>query len=392
MIRLARRRTHVWPIDPLDLAYLFGLTAGALLTAAIVLDAHPSIVERIGTTDFAYIWSGPRAILESDDPYDPLRWAQRTTDHITPVYSYPPAVALALLPLAVLPLTIGWLVWTVGGVLLAVIAVRALTRTLAPAQPAIAAIAGFLVAGTRGSWTTLLLGQATFVLLAALAATIVALRSGRDRTAGLTGLALAAKPHLFAIALLAFGWVAFRRHRQGAVLWFAAGAIALGALSAILFPRGWLTWLETVPVARVSESGSTTIANAARDLGLPGVPTALLFIGFMLWVARRFDPRSDGFLAVWTALALAAAFYERFYDHLLLVVPAVLSASVAARSSDSRGRRTLLAMTVALVPGTIALVAVADLRGGFVTFYAFLPAAVFLISAVACWPRRQSCP
>lgn len=114
MIRSARQGRRRWTIGRVDLAYLLGLIAGALLTAAIVLDAHPSVAERIGTSDFAYIWSGPRAILESDNPHHPLRWARRTTDLITPVYSYPPPVALALRPLALLPLTTGWFVWTVA--------------------------------------------------------------------------------------------------------------------------------------------------------------------------------------------------------------------------------------------------------------------------------------
>jgi hypothetical protein len=375
-----------------DLAYALGLAAGLVFTGAVILGAEPPILDRIATSDFGYVWAGPRAILDGDDPYDPVRWAQRTTDLITPVYSYPPPVALALLPLALLPLPIAWFIWTIGGVLLAVVAVRALTRSVAPGQPAVAVVAGFLVAGTRGSWATLLLGQGTFLLIAALAGAILGLRSGRDRMAGLSALALAAKPHLFVIALLAFGWAALRRGQRGAVGWFVAAGGALSAVSLLVFPRGWVTWLQTVPSARASETGSTTIVNAAHDLGAPGLSVALVSIGIFVLIARSFDSRGDAYFAVWTVLSVSVAFYERSYDHLFLVVAVVIAAGVAARSSAARARRTLLASVLVLVAATIALVAVADLRGGYVTFFAVIPPAMFFIVVGACWPMRRSVP
>ena len=379
-------------ISRADLAYALGLVAGLVFTGAVILGADPPILERIATSDFAYIWAGPRAVLEGDDPYDPGRWAQRTTDLITPVYSYPPPVALALLPLALVPLPIAWSSWTIGGVLLAVLAVRALTRSVAPGQPAVAAVAGFLLAGTRGSWATLLLGQGTFLLLAALCGAVLGLRSGRERLAGLCALALAAKPHLFAIALLAFAWVAFRRGRRGALAWFVAAGVVLTAVSVVVFPRGWLTWVQTVPSARASETGSATIVNAAHDLGAPGLAVAFVCSGIFVLIARSFDSRGDAYLAAWTALSLSAALYERSYDHLFLVVPGVIAAGVAARSSAARARWTLLASVLVMVVATVALFAVADARGGSVTFYAMVPPAMFLIVVVACWPLRRSVP
>jgi hypothetical protein len=106
---------RVLRVSRADFAYAFGLAAGAIVTGAVIRGAQPPILDRIATSDFAYIWAGPRALLEADDPDDPVRWAQRTTELITPVYSLPPPVVLALLPLALLPLTIAWLVWTIGG-------------------------------------------------------------------------------------------------------------------------------------------------------------------------------------------------------------------------------------------------------------------------------------
>lgn len=362
---------------------------GALFTGAVILGAEPSLFDRVATTDFAYIWAGPRAILEGADPYDPVQWARRTTDLITPVYSYPPPVALVLLPLALLPVTIAWLAWTVAGVAFAIAAVRALTRTLAPGGTAVAAVAGFLLLGSRGSSATLLLGQATFLLTAALATTVVAMRTERVRTAGLSGLVLAAKPHLFAVALLAFGWAALRRGQGRALVWFGATGGALAVVSIALFPRGWATWLQTVPAARAGETGSTTLVNAARDLGAPGLIAAVVVVGLLVAIVLRFDARTDAYLALWVALSLSAALYERFYDHLFLVVPVVIAVGVAARSSAARARRTLLAAVVVLVAGTLALVAIADLRGGFLSFYATVPPAVFVVVAVACWPRRR---
>lgn len=375
------------------LAFLVGAIAGGALTAAVVSSAQPSLDARITRGDFAYIWSGPRAILEGDDPYDPGRWALRTRDltlvqSAPAIYSYPPPVAVALLPLALLPEPLAWLCWTLAGILVATWAVGALATDLAPSRPGLALVGGLLLTGTRGAWATVLAGQATFFLVAALAITIIGLRRDRERTAALGALALSAKPQLIGLALPALGWAAYRRGRAGAVAWCAGLGIVLVLVSVAIVPHGWPAWLAAIPRARVGEVGSATLLNAARDIGLPGLATAIAVGVLVIGVASRFAARGDAYLAVWTAGSLAVAPYANLSDQVLLVVPALVAAAVADRASAAAGRRTILASALVLVPGGIALAVVAAARGGIVTFAALLPLALFAIVTIACWRGR----
>ena len=161
--------------------------------------------------------------------------------------------------------------------------------------------------------------------------------------------------------------------------------------SIALIPRGWAAWLAAIPNARTAEIGSPTLINAARDLGLP-VPVAaiatLAVAVVVIAAATRFAVRGDAALAVWTAGSLAVAPYTNTYDQLMLVIPALIAAAVADRGSAAAGRRTILASALLLVLGGIALVALADARGGIVTFAAFLPLALFALVVTACWPYR----
>lgn len=217
-------------------------------------------------------------------------------------------MTLALIPLALMPEPLAWIIWTLGGLVAAIVSTRGLARVLTPGRPGVGVFVGFLLAGTRGAWATFLVGQWTFPLLAALAATVLALRAGRDRSAAISALALAVKPHLFVIALLALGWSAIRRGRMAAVLWFVALSTAVGLVSVAVFPRGWVTWLATEPAARTGETGTTTLFNAARDIGAPGLAVSLLALGAMGLIGSRFDARGDGYLAVWIVISLTAAF------------------------------------------------------------------------------------
>lgn len=381
-------------------AFIAGAVAGGILTAAVVATAEPGLADRIRTGDFAYIWSGPRALLEGDDPYDPARWAARTGDltfvqNAPAIYSYPPTVAVALIPLALLPEPLAWLCWTVGGVLLASWAVGRLATDLAPGRPGLALVSGFLLTGTRGAWVTILSGQATFFLVAALALTLLAIRADRPRRAAVGALALTLKPQLVALALPAFAWIAYRRGHAAAIAWFAGLGGLLVLVSLALVPRGWAAWLATVPNARTAEIGSPTLLNAARDVGLP-VPipaiAAITVAVAIIAVATRFTARGDAALAVWTAGSLAVAPYTNTYDQLLLVVPALVAAAVADRRSAAGGRRTILGSALLLAVGGIALVAIAEARGGIVTFAAFLPLALFALVAAACWADRRAAP
>lgn len=375
-------------------AFIAGAVVGGILTVAVVATAEPGLADRIRAGDFAYIWSGPRVLLEGGDPYDPAQWAARTRDltlvqNAPAIYSYPPTVAVALIPLALLPEPLAWLCWTVGGVLLASWSVGRLAIDLAPSRPGLALVSGFLLTGTRAAWVTILAGQASFFLVAALALTLIAIRSGRPRRAAVGAIALTLKLQLIALALPALAWIAYRRGRRGAIAWFAGLGGLLVIVSIALVPRGWPAWLAAIPTARTAEIGSPTLINAARDLGLPVPIAALIVAAVVIAVSTRFAPRGDAALAVWTAASLAVAPYTNTYDQLLLVVPALIAAAVADRRSAAAGRRTILGSALLLTVGGIALVVLAEARGGIVTFAAFLPLALFALVVAASWADRR---
>ncbi len=90
--------------------------------------------------DFSRIWAGPRALVSGVDPYDAASWGTTSValggfPPDTAVYLYPPWVALALAPMGALPLPVATVVWTVGGMLAAAFAVRALLRACPPGVP-----------------------------------------------------------------------------------------------------------------------------------------------------------------------------------------------------------------------------------------------------------------
>ena len=99
-----------------DFAYAAAVViALAVLFTAGVTDHRDAI---IGHSDFSYIWAGPRTILDGGDPYDASSWSASVARLGTEpfddprLYSYPPYVAVTLLPLAVLPLALAAGLWT----------------------------------------------------------------------------------------------------------------------------------------------------------------------------------------------------------------------------------------------------------------------------------------
>ena len=90
-----------------DLAFFAALVAGLLFVAFLgPLDRR---LELVHDNDFSGFWAGARALVTGRDPYDAATWmgttvALGTQAPDTAVYGYPPWVALALTPLALLPL------------------------------------------------------------------------------------------------------------------------------------------------------------------------------------------------------------------------------------------------------------------------------------------------
>src|SRR5687767_13131261 len=118
-----------------ELPFAVGLVLALLVLFAFGFAERRAEILRIG--DFSGFWAGARALLLGLDPYDSRTWLATTVElgtqrPDTAVYGYPPHVALALLPLALLRLEAAAAVWAFATMTIAAFGVRALLRTALP--------------------------------------------------------------------------------------------------------------------------------------------------------------------------------------------------------------------------------------------------------------------
>ena len=345
-------------------------------------------IELVHENDFSGFWAGARALVIGADPYDAATWRATvarlgTQAPDTAVYGYVPWVALALVPLALVPLEVAGWIWMVATVFAAALVLRALLRSLVPGLAAVHLAFGLALLGAQPGYHALVLGQWSFALLAAVGAAILALRAGHPARAGLAALAFLAKPQLFV-------FTAIRLAAERGVARVAIPAGALIVLVATLLLPQWLgAWTAEVAPARVARNATIPVALADL-LGPVGtyVGYAVILAGAVL--ATRFGLHGDASLAVWLALSSAGAIYTWSYDHLLLLIPIVLAGSVLLARRGARGATVItigtLAILVIVSPVFYAL-AVARHRE---SFSAVLPVVVFAVLVIALWPYRRS--
>ena len=274
-----------------DLAYAAGVAVGiAFLIASGALALHD---EQVRTRDFAGIWTGARAIVDGHDPYDAATWptvaatyGNQTPD--TDVFGYPRWVALAFVPLALLPLATAATIWLWGGIAIAVIAVRALLRAALPGIATAHAVVGGLLFIAQPGYQAVVNGQWTFVLLAATCAVIVLVRSRRPVLAAIAALGWLAKPQLF----IGYALGGARRDRTFA-RWAAALAAAVVVASTVTAP-GWVAaWSARVAPVRIV--APATLYSATTDLlGPAGLALAGLIVvaGVVVCLRSPEDARS----------------------------------------------------------------------------------------------------
>ncbi len=378
----------------LDLAaYLFGLVLGlGVLAASGYLDWS---LDAIHQGDFAKFWAGPRALLLGGDPYDARSWHDVAVGLGAsavnwPDYGYFGWTILFLLPFALLPLPIAFAVWTIGGLALAATATWALLRTWLPGAPFAHTLVALTLVASQPARLTLLLGQWGFLLGATLALSILWVRSGRPTAAGLAATVALGKPQLFLLAAPAVGLWAWRRGQRRAVLTALAAATALAAISIVVLPQWPMAWLRDIPAhALFAEPRTTTLASVLFGLAGPaGTWMAAAIIVACVGVAVCFDPRGDGWLAVWLPLSLIVAPYTWSYDHSLLVVPLVIGAGVAARRSPRVANGVIVAGAFVLLVVSTLLAAVAAIRD-LESYSAVVPLILFGVLAAATWPSRR---
>jgi hypothetical protein len=352
----------------------------------------------IASGDFGIIWCGPRALLDGADPYTAASWDSERLRYGMPitnsaVYSYPPWVAIALLPLGALPFGIAATVWTVGGIGCAAFALRALLHAYTPGLPLVHALVGFVLLVSQPGVATFFSGQWGFLLVAAVAAAAFFVRSRRPVAGAIATLVLAAKPQYFVL----LGWALLRtyvarRQPRYAFTLLAAGAVVLVAL--ITVGRAAVaSWLGAVGPVVAGDQTATTLSAAFADLGGDaGIVIAVLVLFAAIAIGLCFDPRGDPWLAVWIPLSSLAATYARSYDQLVLLPAVVIATGVIARRSEHLavlfGAGTLALFAL----GSILLYAVAASRNREDTSVALTMLMFGLITAFLWRSRRETGP
>lgn len=180
-------------------------------------------------------------------------------------YVYPPGLAVALVPLTLLPLETARAIWLVLLVASACGTVYVLTRTLAPAAPRSSRLLATLVLTAAlalfgPTRISVLFGQIDVLLVYMASLTFSAMVGGHDKRAGvLLGLAAAVKP-TFGLLILFLLW---KRAYRPFTISVAVCAIGILAPLAVLSPN---TLLDFLDAARYWASPAFTVTPINQSL------------------------------------------------------------------------------------------------------------------------------
>jgi hypothetical protein len=177
---------------------------------------------------------------------------------------YPPTFALLVAPLGLMPYHAALWTWVLLCAALVVLTVRWLDAMLGLPLPALARMAGFLLA-YRAFESDFSNGNANVLVLALVTGSFVACRRGRDALGGgILSLAVLCK----VAPVLILPWILYRR-RWRMLSGLAAGLLGLGGLLPLLAlgPRGageaWRAWYETT-LGHVDPSSASYAAETAQ--------------------------------------------------------------------------------------------------------------------------------
>jgi hypothetical protein len=382
----------VTPQRRADFTYLAAILLGVLFI--VLLGPLDRRLEIVHINDFSGFWAGPRAVLAGVSPWDPAsypaaRIAFDTQRDDAAVLNYMPWTVIALLPIGLLPLEVAAWIWMALSMICAALALRALLRAFLPGRAAVHGALGLALFVGQPGFHTIVLGQWALLLMSAVAVIVLGVRSGHVRRAGFAALALLAKPQLFVWTALGLAIPAFFDSRYRRFVVFAAvvaGALVVSAWLA--FPDWFSAWLADIPARRTGRS-AVLLSAFGQLFGTPGRALALAVIGAGLYLATRFVPGSDPWLASWLALSSAGAIYSWSYDHVLLFVPLVIAGGVLAAAGRERAARRLAiggALVFLLV--SPAFYAVGVLRHDE-TFSIAVPVALFAAILWSLWPYRR---
>lgn len=339
------------------------------------------------TWDFTNLWFGGRLALDGQlsTIFEVEAYRQGLRDIFAPYiadseWSYPPSILLLGVPLAMVPLSGAYAVWTFGTLLLLTVVAR---------RVGFSRLSCVLLWLSPGVWNNALFGQ-NGALTASLFVGGLFYAHSRPRMAGLCFAALTVKPHLG--LLIPVCLIAARAWRG--VIWSAAFAAILVGLTGFAF--GVSVWFEfltiTQPLMRAImeapygqgyHANASTVFVTARWLGIevgPAYAAQLICaatsagVAWRLWRNRAGDPLLR--IAATSILALLATPYGYSYDMVLLSF-----ACVAVLQSGS------MRLNVLLIPAWLwpALV-----NGFNASIGPVSPLVIAYAAAISIWAYRQS--
>ena len=321
----------------------------AALTLALAVAIGAARLPLLGR-DFLLFWTAGRAVQTGVSPYDmdfQARTQQAngwdTSREVMPFnpYSYPPWLAVGLVPLAWLPYPAAFSLWLAISVVALAVSLMALLKMASQAVGrlalAVTLIGGFTFAPALNG---LSVGQLNAVLFALVAGLIWGLDAHHDRAAGVCMGLLATKPHvgLIVAGVVSLGLIARRRFTP--IVWAASTVAVCAGVSFLVSPtwpgdllasfdaftaRTGFTWplngFQDNPTAfaalRVS-AGSSSLAFALTMAGLS------ILAGLSVYRMRRGPPPSLQWLgAAGCAALFVFAPYARAYDLVFLLWPLI---------------------------------------------------------------------
>jgi alpha-1,2-mannosyltransferase len=330
---------------------------GGLIGAAAAIYGIVVISAGLHQQDVAAYLQGARDLVGGHPLYATFLQHPFPDPTLRPAYIYPPAFALLIAPLALLPSAGASVVWTVVNQVALVVAVALGVDQLRPTPWARAAI----IAGTATFyplWIDVAQGQANLVILLLVVAGLAGVVRKDDRWAAAWGVAAALKvsPALLLLWLLLNG-------RWRAAGWMIGGAATVTAIGFLIRAHDTLSFFGqvlpalahgTAVYANQSLSGvllRLTTVNPYTDpwviLGSPVIVialTSLLAFAWWAWQTWGADPQLR-LLAFLPLIPLVSA--VTWPHHLVLLLPLLWGIfTVLGRAGWPRGQTTATALVL----------------------------------------------
>ncbi len=317
-----------------------------------------TILVRSELIDLLVYRMGARVLLDGEDIYGQM---PPVTDDFTLPFTYPPLSAMLFTPLAVIPVVLGKIVFTLVSVAALVVTLRVVLDRIRPDLDrrtswiiTMIALAGALL--LEPVRETVSFGQINLVLMALVAVDVLS-KNPRWPRGLLIGLAAAVKLTPIAFLLLFL----LRRDRRTSIT-IIASTLGFTALAFLVLPGASAKyWLQTLAdTGRIGASYFATNQAFEAVISRFGTPETvgsvlwMIAVAVMLSVAvvaiRRALERGDLVLALLAnATAVLLASPVSWSHHWVWIAPALLTVTLAALSTPASRKFAAITAGIALI-------------------------------------------